>query len=91
MVHRRTCDFLQKNYMFNENQYGLRAKPCTTSVATSLIIDVVSALENKDSVLRVFLDLSKAFDMIDHQILLHKLDFYGIEIKFKMGSSTQMI
>ena len=78
MAHSRTYDFLQKNNIFNENRYGFLTKHSTTNTATSLIIDVGNALEKTDSVPSVFLDLSKAFDTIDHQILWHKLDFYGI-------------
>ena len=78
MVHSRTYDFLQTNNIFNENQYGFRTKHSTTNAATSLSIDVGNALEKSISVLCVFLDLSKVFHTTDHQILLHKLDFYWI-------------
>ena len=53
-------------------------KHSTINVITALSSDVIKAIENKDSVLNVFLDLSKAFNTIDHQILLYKLEFYGI-------------
>ena len=39
---------------------------------------VISALDNKDLPMSIFMDLSKAFDTLDHTTLLHKLKYYGI-------------
>ena len=43
-----------------------------------LVNNVVSAMDNRESTAGVFLGLSKAFETIDHHILLNKLDHYGI-------------
>ena len=47
-----------------------------------LVDKVVSALERNDGSLGIFLDLSKAFDTIDHDILLYKLEYYGFRGTF---------
>ena len=44
----------------------------------TLVDHISKALENGDNVIGIFLDFSKAFDTVDHAILLDKLDFYGI-------------
>ena len=43
-----------------------------------LVNNIASAMDNREWTRGVFLDLSKAFDTIDHHILLNKLDHYGI-------------
>ena len=52
-----------------------------------LVNNVVSAMDNRESTAGVFLDLSKAFETIDHHILLNKLDQYGIgeHSRFSLG------
>ena len=62
----------------NDNQYGFRPKHSTIDVVSKFTADIVSSLEKNMTTYAVFLDLSKAFDTIDHDIFLHKLRFYGV-------------
>ena len=57
VVYKRTFHFIQSNKILNNNQYGFREKHSTINAITALTGDVIKALENKDSVLSVFLDL----------------------------------
>ena len=78
VVYKRTFHFIETNKILNNNQHGFREQHSTINAITALTGDALKALENKHSVLSVFLDVSKAFDTIDDQILIHKLEFYGI-------------
>ena len=60
------------------SQYGFRAKHSTTHAVTESTVNILKSIENGESVINVYLDLSKAFDTIDHAILLQTLEFYGI-------------
>ena len=60
------------------SQYGFRRGHSTIDAITELHIKLVEGMENKKHTVATFLDLSKAFDTIDHNILLNKLDHYGI-------------
>ena len=60
-------------------QFGFR-KLHSTSLALMFLVDKISkALHDGDYALGVFIDFSKAFDTVNHEILLSKLWFYGIQ------------
>ena len=69
---------LHREKLFYAGQYGLREDHSTEIAATELIDRVISALDEKSLPFNVFMDLSKAFDNLDHQILRNKLQHYGI-------------
>lgn len=80
LIHSRiyTCTHLESNYILTTKQGGSRPGHSKTITATSLITDILEAHNNGSLTAALFVDLRKAFDTIDHTILLTKLYDYGI-------------
>ena len=95
IIYSRIYNFSLSQNIINQNQFGFR-KSHSTSHAVNLSVSIIENLiKNQKHVLGIFIDLSKAFDTIDHQTLLTKLDRYGIRgnanmfIKSYLSNRTQ--
>ena len=60
------------------NQFGFREKLSTSMALLELVDKLSEAADKKLVSIGVFIDLAKAFDTVDHTILLRKLEHYGI-------------
>ena len=69
--------FLHNNYLRN-NQYDFRAQCSTEGALQDMCTTIYDSFENTHYCIGAFLDLSKAFDSLDRDILLKKLAYYGI-------------
>ena len=78
VVHNQLMNYFLENNLFYDHQYGFR-EGFSTELALTEFVDRISAiLDNRQIPFAIFMDLSKAFDTLDHSILLTKLRHYGI-------------
>ena len=78
LMYIRLISYLNKQDILYENQYGFRMKHSTQQAIIQVVDKITSAIEQKEYTIGIFLDLSKAFDTVDHNILLKKPEHYGI-------------
>ena len=82
IVSTRTIDFLNENDLLSKHQFGFRKNFSTEYAILDIYEKLLHNLEENVSSCAIFLDLAKAFDSVDHFILLRKLSRYGISGNF---------
>ena len=74
----RLLQFLNKNDILYKYQFGFRKNHATSNALTEVIDHIYKSLDEGNYVFGIYIDLKKAFDTVQHQILLYKLQQYGI-------------
>ena len=79
ILHDQLYNYLTKFDLFSDTQFGFRKFHSTAAALLDCTNEWYINLDRKMFNLVVFIDLKKAFDTVDHQILLSKLELYGIK------------
>jgi len=77
-MYNRLLSFLKKFNILTEEQNGFRNNKSTETACYTFIENIQQALDNNLHAVGIFFDLTKAYDVINHNILLHKLESYGV-------------
>jgi hypothetical protein len=86
VIYKRLDMHMTTNNILAKEQYGFRNNTSAEEAIYQLTNNILKALDNKYFVGGIFCDLTKAFDCVDHDTLLDKLEFYGIK-----GSANNLI
>ena len=78
LIHKRLTSFLDRYNILYKHKYGFERGKSTDHTILDLHTNIIKAIENREKSCSIFLDFAKAFDTVNHDILLKKLKHYGI-------------
>ena len=79
IMYNRVYNHFHSKGLLYEKQFGFQRNNSTEHAILQLTRDITDSFEKGEYTLGVFIDLSKAFDTVDHQILIKKLPYYGTD------------
>ena len=79
IMYSRTYTFLNETGQLYCGQYGFRKNHSCEHAVQELVDNALKGMERKEYTIAIYLDLSKAFDTLEHDVLLKKMELYGIQ------------
>ena len=79
VMHEQLYKYFENNQLLDPKQFGFRKHRSTIQAVQQLLDNIYQAFESKTPAASLHFDLTKAFDMINHELLLLKLEFYGLD------------
>ena len=86
IMYSQLDNFFKTQKHLYENQYGFRTEHSTEFSALELADRVITCMDHNETPINIYLDFSKAFDALYHEILFTKLQYYGIH-----GTSLELV